>query len=220
MNYQNSTIGPGLGFNPDAAFYEWTAKSGANITNIAPLTKFYEDAKAGTLPELTYINPECCSYQSYHPPSPISMGEGFIKGIYEALRSSPQWDTTLFILTFDEHGGFGDHVPPPTNIPAGDSITYTETAPDGKDFVFDFKRLGVRVPTLLISPWVKKGVVETKGRNRGGEYSHTSILRTLNELWGLEDLTERVEWSSSFEHLVQDTKRRNTPAVLPNPTSW
>src|ERR1700722_11816305 len=60
MNYQNSTTGPGLGFNPDAAFYEWTLSSGASETNIAPLDQFYADAAAGTLPQFTYINPECC----------------------------------------------------------------------------------------------------------------------------------------------------------------
>ncbi|KAH8660962.1 phosphoesterase [Tricladium varicosporioides] len=217
MNYQNSTTGPGKGFNPDAAFYSWTAKSGKNTTNIAPLTKFYADAKAGTLPQFTYINPECCSYQSFHPPSPITLGEQFIKGIYEAVRNSPQWNTTLFILTFDEHGGFGDHVPPPVNIPAGDALIYTETAPDGKNITFDFTRLGVRVPTLLISPWVEKGVVENKGRNNGGEYTHTSILKTIGELWGLEDLTPRVGYSASFEHLIGEKLRVDTPATLPNP---
>ncbi|CAG8959809.1 hypothetical protein HYFRA_00001717 [Hymenoscyphus fraxineus] len=220
MNYQNSTLGPGQGFNPDAAFYTWTNTSRTKDTNIAPLTKFYEDAKNGDLPQFTWINPECCSYQSYHPPSPISMGELFIKDIYEALRASPQWDSTLFVLTFDEHGGFGDHVAPPMNVPAGDDITYTEKAPDGQNYTFDFTRLGVRVPTLVISPWVKGGVIETKGRNNGGVYSHTSLLKTVNELWGLDDLTERVGWSSSFEHLIQDTKRVNTPKDLPDPTTW
>ncbi|RJE16599.1 Phosphatidylglycerol specific phospholipase, partial [Aspergillus sclerotialis] len=82
------------------------------------------------------------------------MGEGFIKGIYEALRASPQWDETLFILTFDEHGGFADHVPPPEGIPPGDNLTYTEEAGDGKPATFHFDRLGIRVPTVLISPWV------------------------------------------------------------------
>jgi phospholipase C len=217
MNYQNSTTGPGLGFNPDAAFYTWTATSGANVTNIAPLDKFYADAKAGTLPQFTYINPECCSYQSFHPPSPITLGEQFIKGIYEAVRNSPQWDETLFILTFDEHGGFGDHVPPPVNIPAGDDLTYTEKAPDGRNITFDFKRLGVRVPTLLISPWVGQGIVEKKGINNGGEYTHTSILKFVNELWGLDDLTERVTYSSTFEHLITDFRRDDTPATMPDP---
>ncbi|KAF5879565.1 putative phosphatidylglycerol specific protein [Botrytis fragariae] len=194
MNYQNSTLGPGLGFNPDAAFYNWTLSSGAYETNIAPLTKFYEDAAAGTLPQFTYINPECCSYQSYHPPSPISSGESFIKGIYEAIRSSPQWNETLFILTFDEHG-----------------------APDGKNMTFDFKRLGVRVPTLLISPWVGKGVVENKGKNKGGEYTHTSIIGFLDELWGLDPLTPRVSWSSTFEGLITNKLRTDTPVTLPDP---
>lgn len=69
------------------------------------MDQFYKDAAAGTLPQFTYINPECCSYQSFHPPSPINLGESYIKGIYEAVRNSPQWNTTLFVLTFDEHGG-------------------------------------------------------------------------------------------------------------------
>ena len=216
MNYQNSTTGPGLGFNPDAAFYSWTKSSGKDVTNIAPLDKFYADAKAGTLPQFTYINPECCSYQSYHPPSPISLGEDFIKGIYLALRNSPQWEETLFILTFDEHGGFGDHVPPPVNVPAGDDITYTELAHDKKNMTFAFNRLGVRVPTLLISPWVEKGKIETKGQNNGKEYTHTSILKTLNELWGLDDLTPRVTYSSTFEHLIGKVLRKDTPSTLPD----
>lgn len=217
MNYQNSTTGPGLGFNPDAAFYEWTLSSGASKTNIAPLEQFYIDAKAGKLPQFTYINPECCSFQSFHPPSPITLGENFIKGIYEAVRNSPQWKETLFILTFDEHGGFADHVPPPVNVPAGDDICYTETAHDGKNITFEFKRLGIRVPTLLISPWVGKGVIEHKGQNKGGEYTHTSILGFLNELWGLESLTPRVSWSSTFEHLITNQFRADTPTQLPNP---
>jgi phospholipase C len=217
INYQNSTTGPGLGFNPDAAFYSWTLTSGAYKTNIAPLDQFYADAKAGELPKFTYINPECCSYQSFHPPSPITLGENFIKGIYEAVRNSPQWDETLFILTFDEHGGFGDHVPPPVNVPAGDGLIYTETAQDGKNITFNFQRLGVRVPTLVISPWVGKGVIENKGINNGGEYTHTSILKFLQNLWGLDSLSPRVDYSSTFEHLITDDLRTDTPATLVNP---
>ncbi|PMD31909.1 phosphoesterase [Hyaloscypha variabilis F] len=217
MNYQNSTTAPGLGFNPDAAFYTWTNTSGAYKTNIAPLDQFYADAQAGKLPQFTYINPECCSYQSFHPPSPITLGENFIKGIYEAIRNSPQWEETLFILTFDEHGGFGDHVPPPVNVPAGDDILYTETAQDGKNITFNFKRLGVRVPTLLISPWVPKGAIEKKGSNNGGEYTHTSILKFLQNLWGLDSLSPRVDYSSTFEHLITDVCRTDTPATLVNP---
>ncbi|KAK8109735.1 hypothetical protein PG999_007872 [Apiospora kogelbergensis] len=223
INYQNSTTGPGKGFLPDADFYKWTARSGANVTNVKPLQQFYADAAAGTLPQFTYINPECCSYQSYHPPSPINLGEEFIKGIYEAVRNSPQWDDTLFVLTFDEHGGFGDHVPPPVNVPdGGDGLKYTEKAADGKNITFGFTRLGPRVPTILISPWVAKGEVENKGANNGGEYTHTSILGFLSELWGLEKLTPRVEWSATFEHLILPSRRadEDSPRKLPDPVVW
>jgi phospholipase C len=121
----------------------------------------------------------CCDYFSFHSPSPVSLGESFIKGVYQALRASPQWDSTLFVLTFDERGGFADHVPPPKNVPAGGSLTYTEKAFDSKNISFDFTRLGIHVPTLVISPWVGKGVVENKGGNQGGEYfayEHSGVL--------------------------------------------
>ncbi|KAJ3321660.1 hypothetical protein HDV06_003953 [Boothiomyces sp. JEL0866] len=197
------------GFNPDSLFYDWTWKSGAVNTNVKTLDKFFADAKSGNLPQFTYINPECCSYDSMHPPSPISHGEQFVKSVYDALVSSPQWKDTLFILTFDEAGGFGDHVPPPVNVPAGDNLVYQEKVfLTGETATFDFTRLGVRVPTYLISPWVDAGVVEHQGKNNGGVYTHTSIIKFLKNLWNLDaDLTPRSAWSSTFEHLFRDTPR-------------
>ncbi|EDP53506.1 hypothetical protein KXW98_006496 [Aspergillus fumigatus] len=215
INYSNTT-----GFLPDALFYRWTAVSGLGETNVRPIDQFYRDAKAGTLPQFTWINPECCSYMSFHPPSPINMGEGWIKSVYEALRSSPQWHETLFILTFDEHGGFADHVPPPENVPAGDDLTYTETARDGKPSTFAFDRLGIRVPTVLMSPWVGKGVVQNRPADGNGEFTHTSILKFVADLWGLEYLSPRVAWSASFAHLITDTFREDTPATLPEPADF
>lgn len=212
INYSNTT-----GFQPDALFYQWTVASGHAATNIKPLNQFYADAKAGTLPAFSYLNPECCSYTSFHPPSPITTGEAFLKDVYEALRASPNWEDTLFILTFDEHGGFADHVPPPVNVPAGDDLSYTEKAPDGKNITFNFKRLGVRVPTVIISPWVGKGVVEHTGPTASGVYTHTSILAWLAKLWDLENLTPRTAWSSTFEHLITNHFRDDTPRTLPNP---
>ena len=221
INYFNSS------FAPDSLFYNWTVSSGAAKTNVKPLTQFYMDAKAGTLPKFSYINPECCSLQSFHPPSSATDGQIFVKSIYEALRSSPQWNQTLFILTFDEAGGFADHVPPPVGVPPGDHLTYTETAQDGQNYTFDFTRLGTRVPAYLISPWVGKGVVEHGGKGGGGEvgpnsgdiYTHTSILTFLSNLWGLEYLTPRVAWSASFEHLFLE-KQRDTLQTLPTPVEF
>jgi len=152
----------------------------------------------------TYIIP---GHASFHPADSMVDGQNFVKLVYETLRSSPQWDQILFLFSFDENGGFGDHVPPPTGVPAGDNLTYTETAPDGKPVTLDFTRLGARVPTYAISPWVAKGAIEHKGRNSGGVYTHTSMIAFLANLWGLEFLTPRVAFSSTFEHLILDKKR-------------
>ncbi|KAJ5971496.1 uncharacterized protein N7479_001414 [Penicillium vulpinum] len=211
-NYENSTQSKPA-FLPDAMFYDWTAQNAKD--NVVPISQFYTDAKAGALPQFTWINPECCSYMSMHPPSPINMGENFVKSIYEAIRNSPQWDETLFILTWDEHGGFADHVSPPTDVPAGDSLTYTEKAQDGQEYTFHFDRLGIRVPTVLISPWVSKGLVQHKPID-GNEFTHTSILKFVSELWGLESLSPRVDWSPSFGNLITNNFRSDTPEKLPN----
>ncbi|KAL4905461.1 phosphoesterase [Aspergillus multicolor] len=214
INYSNAT-----GFAPDALFYTWTASSEQGRNAIKTIDQFYTDAAAGNLPQFTWINPECCSYTSFHPPSPTDLGEGFVKSIYEAIRNSPQWNETLFILTFDEHGGFADHVAPPENVPPGDELPYTEVARDGQPTTFHFDRLGIRVPTILISPWVEKGAVVHAPalKKEKGEYTHTSILKYVSELWGLEILTPRVEWSASFGDLIQKKLRDDTPAQLPEP---
>lgn len=217
-NYQNTTDLGSSSFLPDALFYDWVAKNAKS--NVKPLSNFYSDAKAGTLPQFTWINPECCDYMSMHPKSPVNMGENFMRSIYQALRSSPQWNQTLFIITFDEGGGFADHVPPPTNVPPGDNLTYTEKASDGKPYTFHFDRLGVRVPTLLISPWVGKGVVQNRPASGQNEFTHTSILKFVEELWGLESLTPRVAWSPSFSGLITNQFRGDTPKELPNAAGY
>lgn len=214
-NYENSTRSDPP-FLPDALFYEWTAKSHVAKSNVLPIERFYQDARAGKLPQFTWINPECCRYTSMHPPSPINMGENFVKSVYEAVRNSPHWNESLFILTWDEHGGFADHVPPPTDIPAGDSLTYTEQAPDGRGYTFHFDRLGVRVPTILASPWVEKGLVQSKPPDGDNDYTHTSILKFLCELWDLESLSPRVDWSPSFGDLITSEYRYDTPKQLPD----
>ncbi|KAJ5974697.1 hypothetical protein N7481_011907 [Penicillium waksmanii] len=204
----------------DAWFFDWTFASG-NQQLAVPLNEFYSDAAAGTLPDFSFIEPSCCGQgtTSMHPTGLISDGETLIKDVYSALRGSPNWNQTLFILTFDETGGFHDHIPPPL-APRPDGFTYTEVAPNGENYTFSFDRLGGRVPTLLISPWVAKGSVEQKGTNSDGEavsYSASSLLRTLGYLWDFEPFTPRVSGSASFDHLIQSTKRDDTPFSLPAP---
>lgn len=207
----------------DAWFFDWVFTSG-NEDLATPLDNFYSDIKAGTLPDFSFIEPSCCGVgtTSMHPTGLVSDGETLIKNVYDALRASPTWNETLLLLTFDETGGFHDHVPPPL-APRPDDLTYSETAPNGEKYEFSFNRLGGRVPTILISPWVAKGVVEQQGTNSDGEtvsYSASSMLRTLGYLWDFDPFTPRVEGAASFDHLIQDEQRTDTPTSLPQPKAF
>lgn len=188
------------------------------------MTQFYTDASSGSLPEFSYLNPSCCGVgtTSMHDSGLISDGEAFIKKVYDSLRSGPQWNETLFVLTFDESGGFHDHVPPPLAT-RPDNLTYTETAANGESYTYTFNRLGGRIPTFLISPWISKGVVEQKGTNHKGEtvsYSASSVLRTLGYLWDFAPFNPRVGDAASFDHLVQGKLRTDTPTELPEAVSF
>ena len=128
-----------------------------DITNADPshfglFTDFQAAAAAGTLPAFTFLEPSWSSTgNSQHPNYDVALGEQLIHDTYEALRSGPGWPQTLFVLTYDEHGGCYDHVPPP----------WGATPPDNTagEFGFGFDRFGVRVPTLLISPLIAPGTV-------------------------------------------------------------
>ncbi|EEA26442.1 hypothetical protein TMatcc_005287 [Talaromyces marneffei ATCC 18224] len=210
---------PAGGTGPDANYYSWTQSSG-NTNKVVDLNNFYTDAAAGALPDFSYLNPSCCGVgtTSMHPSGLVSDGEQLIRSVYDALRASPQWGETLFIITFDESGGFHDHVPPPL-APIPDSLTFTQTTPNGQKYTLPFNRLGGRIPTLLVSPWVGNGTVEQMGTNSAGQtvsYSATSILRTLGYLWDFQPFNPRVEWSPSFDHLILSTMRTDTPTTLPN----
>lgn len=87
-----------------------------------------------------------------HPSHDVYQGQMLVKEVHEALRASPQWNETVLVITYDEHGGFYDHVPTPVRgVPSPDGIV----GPD--PFAFRFDRLGVRVPTIIVSPWINKG---------------------------------------------------------------
>ncbi len=131
---------------------------------------FFARAAAGTLPNVSIVEP-IFGRNDDHPPAHPLAGQLFIGQLYEALRDSPQWERTLFIVTYDEHGGFFDHVPPPS-FP-------DQRAADG------FGQAGFRVPTLLVSPWVKPGTVFHT------PVDHTSVIALLTQLYGLEPLTVR-----------------------------
>jgi len=152
-----------------------------------------------------------------HPPSPVSNGESLIKDVYDSLRASPQWNQTLFIVTYDEHGGFYDHVSPPMNgIPN----------PDGKydsEHNFNYDRLGVRVPTVMMSPWIEASTVVHEPSS--AHFDHTSHMHTFRKLFPdlpSKPLTQREAWSATYESVLNrpvSSGPRACPATLELPAS-
>jgi phospholipase C len=155
----------------------------APAANFGLFADFRSDAAAGTLPAYAFLEPDFSAKgNSQHPNYDVAAGEQLIHDVYYALRGGPGWNQTLLIVTYDEHGGCYDHVPPPA----------TAVAPDASvgEFGFDFKRFGPRVPTLLISPLIAPGTV-FRAPAGGTPFDHTSILRTLEKRWSLPALTAR-----------------------------
>ena len=131
-----------------------------------------------------------------------------MKNVYETLRASPQWESTLLIVTYDEHGGHYDHVKPPINVPIPDG---SKVSPKFGDFAFD--RLGVRVPALLISPWIPKGSVFRSGVE-GRHIEHSSISATLKRKFNLDNfLTKRDEWALSLHSATNYVQKPRNDCV-------
>ena len=134
------------------------------IKNFHPFDlTFKRHCKEGKLPnyvvvEQRYFDLKILPGNDDHPSHDVFEGQKFVKEVYEALRSSPQWNEMLFIIIYDEHGGFFDHVPTPvTGVPSPDDIVGPEP------YKFQFDRLGVRVPSIMVSPWIEKGTGNTPG---------------------------------------------------------
>ncbi len=115
-------------------------------------TDFQSDCASGQLPQYAFLEPSWGSAgNSQHPNYDVALGEQLIQQVYEAVRGGPGWNQTLLVITYDEHGGLYDHVPPPGGA----------TPPDATpgEFGFDFTRFGPRVPAVLVSPLIPAGTV-------------------------------------------------------------
>ena len=194
---------------------------------VLPFAQFYAKAKSGDLPNYTFLCPRYNDApegraNTQHAPDDVRDGEDLIADVYEALRAGPDWEETLLIVTYDEHGGFYDHVSPPPATPPDGFTSPTDwdkdqAAKNHRDryllkpnYEFGFDRLGLRVPTVLVSPVIAKGVDSTL-------YQHTSILATLRDLFGTKALTKRDATAQSFARLLDGPVRSDTPEKLPRP---
>jgi phospholipase C len=144
---------------------------------------FQAAAANGTLPSYSFLEPSWgTTGNSQHPNGDVALGEQLIHDVYYALRNGKGWNQTLLIVTYDEHGGCYDHVPPPMGA----------VPPDNSEgeYGFDFKRFGVRVPTVLVSPLIAAGTVFRVPAS-SMPLDHTSILKTVEKRWKLPSLTAR-----------------------------
>jgi phospholipase C len=192
--------------------YPDLSKTPAN--NVLFESAFLADVDTDNLATYSFITPVFMGtpdqpVNSMHAPADVRPAEKLVADVYNALRAKPDvWKKTLFVVLFDEHGGYYDHVVPPPAVSPDDIAGRTD-----KDFLvpFAFDRLGLRVPAILISPWFKAGVDSTV-------YSHSTLPGSIIEAFDLKGgfLTKRDEKANRLtqKYLVRastDVWRTDTP---------
>lgn len=173
----------------------WATGGYAKLTGLDTIEHFFEHAAAGTLPPFAIIDPAFAGggANDDHPDHDIRMGQALIASVAAAIAQSPQWNKCLFVLTYDEHGGFHDHVPPPATIDSNP----------------DFERLGFRVPTIVIGPTVRRGCAIDH------LLEHSSVAATVTRRHNLPILNARAGQVKDISVAI-DPSRIGDP--LPPPT--
>ncbi len=177
---------------------------GQHLLHIHGMDRFFEDADQGTLPAFSVVDPSFteCSEEN---PQDIQLGECFAAEVIEAVMHGKGWPGTLLIWTYDEHGGYYDHVPPPPAVPPdeveGNSMAvrpawlriahrlllprYIRKAQNADDGPLRYDQYGIRVPAVLVSPYARPDCVLSD------VFDHTSVLKLVEEKWNLPALTRR-----------------------------
>lgn len=179
------------------------------------LDTFKDLAAQGKLLNYSFIEPRFFRADGFkaptdqHPPHDVHRGEELIADVYKAVRNSPLWEKSLLVITHDEHGGLYDHVHPPPAVPPG---------PESADPPFKFDRYGVRVPAVVVSPYIaKKTVVNT-------EFDHTSIIATVRKLFGVsEHLRDRDAVAATIDECLNlSSPRTDAPLDIRDtvPFQW
>jgi phospholipase C len=173
-----------------------------NVARYFYIDEFFSDARGreADFPQFCFIEPDFMGIvgNDDHPPHDVMKAQKLIADVYNALRANPDlWNSTLLVIFYDEHGGFYDHVVPPSAVP-----------PDGDHAQYTFDQLGVRVPALLVSPWVQRRVEKTR-------FDHTSLLKYLTEKWQLRPLpSKRLEQANSIGIAIgQELREDGLPRI-------
>jgi phospholipase C len=191
-------------------------------THFRGMPHFFRDVRTGHLPTYTFLEPRILfNHNDMHPPpqivgytlhSSVLAGELLIHQVYDAIRRSASRygnnaQNTLLVITFDEHGGCYDHVPPPGAVPP-------DAARPAGQMGFRFDRLGVRVPTVLVSAFIEPGTVINT------PLQHMSLLKTLTDKWHLGPLTERDKAAPALPQVFTRRTPRaphEWPVTVPRP---
>jgi phospholipase C len=178
----------------------WASGGYGKLTGLATIERFFEDAAAGALPAFSIIDPAFTGggANDDHPDHDVRLGQALIGSVVAALGKSPQWNRCLLVITYDEHGGFYDHVMPP----------------DAVDERADFQRLGFRVPALVIGPTVRRGCAIDR------VFEHSSVIATARKRWGLEPLTMRDANANDLSPCIDPARIDDPlpPPVVPQVT--
>jgi phospholipase C len=178
------------------------------------ITDFITQAHEGTLPSYSFVEPSFMTIEGTpddeHPPHDVCLGEQFLQSIYSAVVNGKNWEKTLLVITFDEHGGCPDHMAPPWGAVAPDQ----KSNPGEQGFRFD--RFGVRVPAVLVSPWIQAGTVFRSPTTV--PYDHTSIPATLRDWLLIPDhlmlTSQRIKNAPTFGNVLNLSQARtDKPAI-------
>lgn len=192
-----------------------TSLKGITLIDANSFANFEADLHSPFAYQYTFIEPNYGditnnSYTggtSQHPMDGVTGGENLLKATYEAIRNSPLWYCSLLIVTYDEHGGFYDSFAPGSAVAPGDG-----SSSKLNKYGFTFTQYGVRVPAVVISPYVAKGVVDHT------IYDHASVPATLERMNGLPALTQRDANANDVRHLISlASPRTDCPVTLNKP---
>ena len=192
----------------------------ASTETFRPTSTFASDAAKGDVANYTFIEPNYSILSTFrngdsqHPSGTLSAGEQLIAEVANAVIASPTWMSSLLLILYDEHGGFYDQAPPPAASPPGDSSGNAKKAAKPPSPPFGFDRYGVRVPAIVISPWVKPGSVSH------ATYDHASVIRTVFDLLEVPgSLTERDKRATSLKGALLPEALAEKPDPLPPPSA-
>ncbi len=192
--------------DPSALIWTYLAENPSTTKDrLVSIDNFFTDAAAGTLPAYSMVDPNFGT-SSEENPQDVQFGDQFLAQVVNAVMASPQWASTLLVWTYDEGGGYYDHVPPPKAVKP-DSVAPKLASTDPPGAVFN--RYGFRVPSGIVSPFAKPDYVSSV------VHDFTSILKLIETKWNLPALTYR---DANAVNLLDSIDLVSEPAFLVPPT--